>query len=105
MPTDNVTYAHIADAKTGGQQHHCQDNGGKAFKAFVTVGMVSVPLLAGDVDPDHDNDCGNHIGCGMDCVRDHGVGMGDDACQELECGQDHVPHNGYNGYVHGDLLV
>ena len=101
---DDVTDSHITDAKSGCQQHQRQD-GSKALKALLAVGMIRIPLLAGDVDADHDNDGGKYVGCRMHCIGDHGIGMGDNTRKKLESGQNDVPYNGNDRYMHGDLLA
>lgn len=69
----------VTDESAGYGKHSGQNNGGHAFKAVVTVGMILVWGFAGNSDADNHDDGADHVGGRVHRIGHHGAGMGNNS--------------------------
>ena len=76
-------YAGAPDAYADGGQNHGQEDRRDTLHPLVAVGVVVVRLFPREPDSDNDNKAGQHIGCRMHRVRNHGAGFSNRARDQL----------------------
>ena len=69
-----------ADACTCEEEDDGEEDCGNAFEAFVPIWMGFIGFAIGEFDANHYDECGEHIGEGVDGICDGGGGVADDSC-------------------------
>lgn len=69
----------------------------------MSVWMFFVCFFARDGDADHDDEGAEHVRGGVDSVRDHRAGIGEDTCQQLKGGQNQIDNDADDRNAHGKV--
>ena len=90
--------------QAGDQQDHRQYDGRHTLKPLVSVGMMIVGCFGRHLYANDDNDAAEHIRSRMYRIADHGPGVGQNARQQFDEGQNHIPHNADQRHFCGYLF-
>ena len=93
-----------ADEQPGLQQDQGQGHRGHALKPLMSIAVLGIGLLAGNLNPDHNDQGGKHVRSRVNRVGDHGPRVGEHPRQKFSRGEDEIHRHTDQGDPHGQAL-